>query len=213
MEPTTPTPQNNTKSPAATQKLALALKTVDNKELKSTGFWLNQVFMVVSTVFGVYLAAQSGLEQALKFDSFSKMEDNYYLRTSLYDEVNDNATTIAEYAERLAKSPPKSEMEYFKPKLEKYIWQTMQYSPTTLETPSELLTQIRRFYSRAEFLINAAVNRKTSAKHAATELKKITDLMQTQTLPRLKNSANQLKLELKQNNISVGSLKELTNAN
>ncbi|XQF91502.1 hypothetical protein ACOBV8_21780 (plasmid) [Pseudoalteromonas espejiana] len=42
-------------------------------------------------------------------------------------------------------------MEYFKPTLEKYIWQTMQYSPTTLETPSELLTQIRRFYSRSEF--------------------------------------------------------------
>ena len=43
--------------------------------------------MVISTIFGVYLAAQSGLEQALKFDSFSKMEDNYYLRTSLFDDA------------------------------------------------------------------------------------------------------------------------------
>ena len=213
MEPTIPESQNNIKNSASTKKLAQALKTVDNKELKSTGFWLNQVFMVVSTIFGVYLAAQSGLEQALKFDSFSKMEDNYYLRTSLYDEVNDNANAVAEYAERLAKLPPTSEIEYFKPTLEKYIWETMQYSPTTLETPSELLTQIRRFYTRAEFLIGTVVARKTSAKHAALELKKITDLMQAETLPQLKNSANQLKRELKKNNISVGSLKELTNAN
>lgn len=213
MTPTTPSTQSETKSPAATQKLAQALRTVDNKELKSTGFWLNQFFMVISTIFGVYLAAQSGLEQALKFDSFSKIEDNYYLRTSLFDEVNDNANTVAEYAERLSKSPPKSEMEFFKPTLEKYIWKTMQFSPTTLETPSEFLTKIRRFYSRAEFLINAAIERKMSAKQAAIELKKITNLIKNETLPALKQNAEQLKMELKQSNISVGSLKELTNAN
>jgi len=214
LEPTNPAPpNNNSKNPATTQKLAQALKTVDNKELKSTGFWLNQFFMVISTIFGVYLAAQSGLEQALKFDNFSKMEDNYYLRTSLFDEVTDNVKSVSEYAALLAKSPPKSEMEYFKPTLEKYIWQTMQYSPTTLETPSELLTQIRRFYSRSEFLINAAVSRKTSAKHAASELKKIAEQLKTTTLPRLNNSAEQLKKELQQNDISVGSLKELTHAN
>ncbi len=60
--------------------------------------------------FRVYLAAQSGLEQALKFDSFSKMEDNYYLRTSLYDEVKDNAEHLKKFANLLAKSPPKSEL-------------------------------------------------------------------------------------------------------
>jgi|TARA_B100001063_G_scaffold136218_1_gene127345 hypothetical protein len=213
VNPTTPSSQSEPKNPAATQKLAQALKTVDNKELKSTGFWLNQLFMVISTIFGVYLAAQSGLEQALKFDSFSKMEDNYYLRTSLFDEVNDNVNAVAEYAERLAKSPPKSEMEFFKPTLEKYIWKTMQFSRTTLETPSEFLTKIRRFYSRADFVINAAISRKMSAKQAAIELKKITHLIKDETLPALKQNAEQLKMELKQNDISVGSLKELKNAN
>ena len=64
---------NSNKNPP---KISNALKTVDNKELKSTGFWLNQVFLVLSTVFGVYLAAQSGLEQALKFDTFSKIEED-----------------------------------------------------------------------------------------------------------------------------------------
>ncbi|WP_024593726.1 MULTISPECIES: hypothetical protein [unclassified Pseudoalteromonas] len=213
MEPTNHTPENNTKPPVVTQKFSQALKTVDHKELKSTGFWLNQFFMVISTIFGVYLAAQSGLEQALKFDSFSKMEDNYYLRTSLFDEVADNANSMEEYANLLAKSPSIKEIEYFKPTLEKYIWQTMQYSPTTLETPSKLLTQIRRFYSRAKFLIDAVANKRISARQAAEELKEITNLIKTQTLPALKNSAKQLKMELQQNDISVGSLKELTNAN
>ena len=189
-------------------KLAHALKTVDNKELKSTGFWLNQLFLVLSTIFGVYLAAQSGLEQALKFDTFSKMEDNFYLRSSLYDEVNDNAVNVAAYAQRLSKSPPLSEMQYHTPSLEKYIWQTMQYSPTTLETPSVFLTQIRRFYSRAEFIINAALKHQMSARQAAIELNKLTDIIQQQTLPQLKMSAAALQQELKQNDIIIGSLRE-----
>jgi hypothetical protein len=171
------------------------------------------VFLVLSTIFGVYLAAQSGLEQALKFDSYSKMEDNYYLRTSLYDEVNDNLENIKRYSLLLAKSPHTSELEYNKPTLEKYIWQTMQYSPTTLETPSIFLTQIRRFYSRAEFVIDAALKRKMSARQASIELNQIADIIEQQTLPQLKASALNLQQELQQNDIIIGSLKEADNAN
>eukprot|EP00487_Bulimina_marginata_P011176 TRINITY_DN6634_c0_g1_i6.p1 TRINITY_DN6634_c0_g1~~TRINITY_DN6634_c0_g1_i6.p1 ORF type:complete len:142 (+),score=13.05 TRINITY_DN6634_c0_g1_i6:260-685(+) len=136
------------------------------------------------------------------------MEDNFYLRSSLYDEVNDNAINVAAYAQRLSKSPPLSEMQYHTPSLEKYIWQTMQYSPTTLETPSIFLTQIRRFYSRAEFIINAALKRQMSARQAAIELNKLTDIIQQQTLPQLKMSAAALQQELKQNDIIIGSLRE-----
>lgn len=205
-------PSDQAAGPVKKPKLAQALKTVDNKELKSTGFWLNQVFLVLSTIFGVYLAAQSGLEQALKFDSYSKMEDNFYLRTSLYDEVNDNVTNIRAYAARLAKIPPSSEMQYHKPTLEKYIWQTMQYSPTTLETPSIFLTQIRRFYSRSEFVINAALKRQMSARQASIELNRITDIIEKQTLPKLQASALHLQQELKQNDIIIGSLKDSSHA-
>lgn len=191
-----------------TPKITTAFKTVDNKELKSTGFWLNQLFLVFSTIFGVYLAAQSGLEQALKFDSFSKMEDNYYLRTSLYDEVKDNAEHLKKFANLLAKSPPKSELEYNKPTIEKYIWQTMQYSPTTLETPSEFLTEIRRFYSKSQFIIDAAISRKMSAKHASKQLNEAVDIINNKALPNLKSSALKLQSELSKNGIQISSLKE-----
>ncbi|MGJ8483823.1 MULTISPECIES: hypothetical protein [unclassified Pseudoalteromonas] len=191
-----------------TPKITTAFKTVDNKELKSIGFWLNQLFLVFSTIFGVYLAAQSGLEQALKFDSFSKMEDNYYLRTSLYDEVKDNAEHLKKFANLLAKSPPKSELEYNKPTIEKYIWQTMQYSPTTLETPSEFLTEIRRFYNKSQFIIDAAISRKMSAKHASELLNEEVDIINNKTLPNLKSSALKLQNELNKNGIQISSLKE-----
>lgn len=88
----------------------------------------------------------------------------------------------------------------------------MQYSPTTLETPSIFLTQIRRFYSRAEFVIPAAIKRKMSAHQASVELNKIADIIELQTLPQLKSSALNLQRELKQNDVIIGSLKEVDNA-
>lgn len=213
MESNNAVPTKAPNSPLPTEKIEQAFKNVDNKELKSSSFWLSQLFMVLSTVLAVYLAAHTGLKQALKFDTFNKMENNYYLRVSLFDEVYDNATNVTKFAERLAKRPPTSEIKTFKPTIEKYIWQTMQFSSTTLETPSQLLTQIRRFYSRTEFIMNAASHRTISATQAAIELNKISDLIQTKTLPALKNSAEKLKLELQKNDIFIGSLKELNYVN
>ncbi|GAP73931.1 MULTISPECIES: hypothetical protein [Pseudoalteromonas] len=196
-------------SPPQDKKIPKVLQQVDNKELRSTGFWLNQVFLVLSTIFGVYLAAQSGLEQAIKFDTYSKMEDNYYLRTSLYDELLDNQRKIQAYAELLAKSPPTSELEFNKPTLDKYVWHTMQYSPTTLETPSAILSAARRFYSQSEFYIERALKRKVSARHASEKLGKLATDLEQNTLPYLKRSAQALKQELADNDVQIGSLKEL----
>ena len=121
--------------------------------------------------------------------------------------MKDNADNLSKFAALLAKSPPKSELEYNKPTIEKYIWQTMQYSPTTLETPSEFLTQVRRFYSKSQFIIDAAINRKMSAKYASEELKKAVAIIENQTLPNLQSSAALLKTELSKNGIDIGTLK------
>lgn len=188
-------------------KITKPFKRVDSKELKSIGFWLNQVFLVLSTIFGVYLAAQSGLEQALKFDTFSKMEDNYYLRTSLYDELKDNADNLSQFADLLAKSPAKSELVYNKPTIEKYIWHTMQNSSSTLQTPSEFLTGVRRFYTKSQFIVDAAIDRKIAAKRASKELKNAVEIIENQILPNLNTSALRLKKELHQHGIDVETIK------
>lgn len=184
-------------------------KKIDNQELRSSGFWLNQVFMIVSTIVGVYLAAQSGLEQALTFDTYSKMEDNYYLRMSLYDELSDNVTDLDAYVDEfLARSRPLQEIKDFRPPMDRYIWKTMQYNPTTLETPSVILTETRRFYSQADMILNKAERRALGAAYAGKELKKLTENMKQNTLPSIKFSANMLKDELSKNGVEIGILKE-----
>ena len=180
---------------------------IDHGELKKTGFWLNQVFMIVSTIVGVFLAAQSGLEQALKFDTLNKMEDNYYLRMSLYDELDDAVKELEAYAVILAKSPPKSVIQEQRPMLEKYVWQTMKYNPTTLETPSEILSEVRRFYSKADRTIDQVGRWAISSRHASKLLLEQTEYFKNGPLLNLKNSAEELKRLLAKEDIQIGVLK------
>ncbi|PKF79938.1 hypothetical protein CW749_09585 [Vibrio sp. vnigr-6D03] len=181
---------------------------LDNKELKSSGFWLNQMFMIVSTIVGVYLAAQSGLQQALTFDTYSKMEDNYYLRMSLHDELTDNTNDLQAYInDYLSRNPPAQEMKDNRPDMSKYIWETMKYNPTTLETPNEVLTAARRFYAKSEDILDRAMARRLGAKYAGDQLQVLVDDMKNETLPYIAKSANQLKTELAKNGVVIGSIK------
>ncbi|BCL71791.1 conserved hypothetical protein [Vibrio nigripulchritudo MADA3029] len=181
---------------------------LDNKELKSSGFWLNQVFMIVSTIVGVYLAAQSGLQQALTFDTYSKMEDNYYLRMSLHDELSDNTRDLQAYIkDYLMRNAPAQELKDNRPDMSKYIWETMKYNPTTLETPNEILTSARRFYSQTDDLLNRALARRLGANYAGQQLQIIVDDMQQNTLPYIAASADQLKKELSKNGVEIGAIK------
>ena len=180
---------------------------IDHGELKKTGFWLNQAFMIVSTIVGVYLAAQSGLEQALKFDTLSKMEDNYYLRMSLYDELDDAVKEIETYAKVLAKSPPKVVITEQRPMLDKYVWQTMKYNPTTLEPPSEILSEVRRFYGKADRTIDQVGRWAIGSRHASKLLLEQTEYFKSGPLLKLKDSADELKRLLAKEDIQIGVLK------
>ncbi len=181
---------------------------LDNKELKSSGFWLNQMFMIVSTIFGVYLAAQSGLQQALKFDTYNKMEDNYYLRMSLHDELMDNTNDLDAYInDYLTRNRPLQELKDNRPEMNKYIWETMKYNPTTLETPNEILTSARRFYAQSDDILDRALARRLGANYAGEQLKLLVEDMQIKTLPYISSSAEQLKDKLAQNGVLIGAIK------
>ena len=186
------------------------LSDLDASELKSIAFWVSQIFIMVSTIIVVYLAAQSGLEQALKFDDFRQMEDNYYLRASLYDEVSDNVIVVKAYSQNiLARSLDTQSIKKNRPQLQQYIWQTMQYSPSTLETPSVILSGVRRFYSDADDIMEKAGSRFYASREAGIKLDKAILEIETVVLPKIKASMVNLKAKLEAEGLDVGSLKEV----
>ncbi|WP_028766092.1 hypothetical protein [Shewanella fidelis] len=192
-----------TKTPPAAEPVKRFPK-LDNQELVKTSFWVSQIFMIVATVVGVYLAAQEGLSQAIKFDELSNKQNNYYLRHALYDEVTDNINMLEAYADTLTKgSSNPYELKHIRPNIGTFVWENMRYSPNALETPTTILTETRRFYNASEDIVSKIEGRFYGSKYGAKQLKELTQKMRTETMPKLEKNFQSLALELKQNGITV----------
>ncbi|GAA3965079.1 hypothetical protein [Allohahella marinimesophila] len=183
------------------------IKQLDHGDLQKSGFWVSQVFVVLATIIGVYLAANAGLEQAIRFDSIIAKEHNYYLRASLHDELQDNARELRGYVKDvLGRNPANLKDQH--PALSQFVWETMRFSPATLETPSLFLTEGRRFYADTASIIEKVENHFYGATYAAKLLTELLDRMEQDTLPKLKANYQALGESLKADGVQIELLKE-----
>ncbi|QYK02048.1 hypothetical protein [Shewanella psychrotolerans] len=189
-------------SNASANKVHTKRFQLDNGELIKTSFWVSQIFMIIATIVGVYLAAQEGLSQAITFDNLTNKQNNYYLRQALYDEVNDNVVIINEYADFISSNAP-YDIKSHHPVMSNFVWENMRYSPYTLETPPALLSEIRRFYMQSADIIDKIEGRIYGVKYGAGLLKELTQEVSDKTLPALKANYSALAVELKRNDIFV----------
>lgn len=166
---------------------------LDHSELTNSGFWVGHILMIIATIAGVYLAAQTGLRQAIVFEEVTSTENNFHLRQSLYQEVRDNVEILRQYdKDFLGRGVTANQIRANSPRISRYIWETMKYSEATLETPSYLLSSVRRFYSQVDDIVakrEAFVFGPTYAsKLMNIELKK----MEQDVLPKLKDNVREL---------------------
>jgi len=180
------------------------IASADHSDLKTSGFWISQLLMIIATIVGVYLAAQAGLEQAIAFDDITSKQSNYYLRRSLYQEVSSNIELLKDYnKEYFSKAIPKSELKQHTPKLRQFVWASMQYSPATLETPSYFLIEVQDFYAELDNLIELGVARVYGASHAGKLMTEQLQHMEQEVLPALARDLEILKSELNNAGIEV----------
>ncbi|MCH8503208.1 MAG: hypothetical protein LAT50_02670 [Ectothiorhodospiraceae bacterium] len=197
------------KNKDAALKAGEKIKNMDHRDLGSSGFWVSQLFIVLATIIGVYLAANAGLKQAIIFDQITNKERNYYLRVSLHDELQDNVTQLRVYAEDvLPGNLSRTMLENQRPALSKFVWETMRYSPRTLETPSTFLTEGRRFYANVEDIIPQAENGTYGARHAAGLLRDLLDDVEQDLLPAMRENTQRLADELNRHGVDLQGLKE-----
>lgn len=201
MSPSNKTSENSTLLKKGTKKL-------DNQDLARSGFWLGQVFTIAATIIGVYLAAQAGLHQAIEFDDLQTRQDNYYLRSALYDEVRDNVQILQQYNnEVMLKGTPGHLLKAKNPNISTFVWEAMKYSETTLSTPSFYLTETRRFYSKTNDIINKAENSLLGKKYAAELLKNQLDRMRDIVLPKMRQDTEAVAEYLQAKEIDVIAIK------
>jgi hypothetical protein len=79
-------------------------------------YWVSQLVILLSTVLGVYLAAQAGYSTAIEFEVTRGERDAYYLRRALLDEVKSNLRAVDEWSSAYDKAlREKLDPAYFEP--------------------------------------------------------------------------------------------------
>jgi hypothetical protein len=178
--------------------------TLDHSELTSSAFWVGHLLMVIATIAGVFLAAQAGLQQAILFDEVVSKQNNYYLRASLYEEVKDNLGILREYdTNYLSRGIPMHQIRANTPKISRYVWETMKYSQSTLETPSYFLGEIRRFYAEVDDIVSKREAKTYGPSHASKLMKTALDRIEKEVLPKLLSNIETLAKELKEYDVEV----------
>ncbi|WP_434340376.1 hypothetical protein [Motilimonas cestriensis] len=188
-----------------TLPIKTAVKKLDNSDLIKTGFWVGQVFMLIATMLGVYLASQEGMSQAMTFNDINTLQDNYHLRRSLRDEFSDNIDKLDETIAFLRQGHT-----YFaekdQPKFDTYVWQAMRFSPRTMETPAPILTGVRRFHSEVDDLL-MRLDKKFLGRSLITErLEAVSKQAREETLAYLEADLINIKQVLLSYNVDVNQV-------
>lgn len=183
------------------RKLTKALP-LQRGEISNLSFWISQISMIIATVLGVYLAAQQGLAQAVMFEQIQSDKNNYYLRKSLQDELKDNLQLVKHYSEQIQNLSLHNSRRYSL-QLDTFVWESMKYSPATLETPSALLSEARQFYRQVHDIHNKVQSTFYSAQYGITLLQQQITHMETQVMPMFDTDLAQLKQTLARQNIEV----------
>lgn len=180
------------------------IQHMNHGDLASSGFWLSQVFMVAATIIGVYLAAQAGLEQAIRFDEISDRENRYYLQRSLHEELGDNVAVLRTYVDEvLNKQQTIEQLKQRRPALDRFVWETMRYSNVTLQTPTYFLIEAKRFYTDTETILDKVTSWTYGSGYATKLLTAEADHMEEEVLPRLKSNYEALAAELSTMGVEV----------
>ncbi|MDX3773992.1 hypothetical protein QE250_07705 [Chromatiaceae bacterium AAb-1] len=176
--------------------------TIQQGEISNVSFWISQIFMLVATVLGVYLAGQQGLRQAVAFEQIQSDKNNYYLRKSLQDELTDNLELIKEYTKSLKGISVHNARNIELP-LDTFVWESMKYSSATLETPSVLLSESRQFYRKVRDAHKKIQSSYYALEYGSKQLLEVVEHMENHVLPQFETDTKTLQDVLKKKGVSL----------
>lgn len=192
---------NEVATPAVTPAVPADCYPRHLDETKKLSFWVSQLFILLATVVGVYLASSQGFRQALAYGDIQNTRSNYYLRKSLRGELADNVRLVREYANRVKTGGLPARKEPFN--LDTFVWESMKNSSATLETPPELLRESRMFYRGIADTHEKIVNNTFGVDFAVKKLNEFADHMEKEVLPQFDADMQTLRDSLAKRDVRV----------
>ncbi len=191
------------------------------RESGNAEFWLSNLFIVASTIIGVYLAAQAGFKTALQFEIARNDRDGYYMRRALLDEVKDNLASVDEWSgsfEKVLRN--RISDQYFLPsdtwtvywsdkngwsnagvapdelKMKTFVWETMKQQAITFQLEPALLSAVRRYYDSMDANMKDVLGHEWKAGPAAKAILADTKRMRQEAVPAFEKDIAELRESL-----------------
>jgi hypothetical protein len=198
------------------------------RESGNAEFWISNLFIMASTIIGVYLAAQAGFTTALQFEVARSERDGYYMRRALLDEVKDNIASVGEWSSAFEKVlRNRISDQYFLPsdswttywsdkggwsnagihpdelKMKTFVWETMKQQSITFQLSPELLSAVRRYYDSMEGNMKDIQSRDWKAAPAAKAILEDTHRIREVTVPAFEKDIAELRTSLQAMSVPV----------
>jgi hypothetical protein len=198
------------------------------RESGNAEFWISNLFIMASTIIGVYLAAQAGFTTALQFEVARSERDGYYMRRALVDEVKDNLASVDEWSSAFEKVlrnrisdqyflPSDSWIAYWSEKggwsnagiapdelkMKTFVWETMKQQSITFQLSPELLSAVRRYYDSMEGNMKDIQSREWKAGRAAKAILEDTQRMREAVVPAFEKDIAELRASLEAMSVPV----------
>jgi hypothetical protein len=115
--------------------------------MKSIGgpqFFVGQIFTILATILGVYLAGYVGFQRTLEYDRYQKAQQRSDLLTATQEELKQNVARLQKFNERLPAEVGNSVTEW--PHLRLFVWQAAGRSSSAFDVPPQILTDLQALY-------------------------------------------------------------------
>lgn len=174
------------------------------RSVNSIEFWISNIVIIISTVLGVYLAAQAGFRTALQFEVARADREGFFMRRALLDEVRDNLTKADEFVDFVQNKDGwryKGTPDAYT--LQNFVWETMKEQSITFQLPPAALTGIRRYYDDARGLGYSMAQGQGTAIEAAKAWTEKTKAMRDTVIPAMEQDIAALKGRLESSGVPL----------
>jgi hypothetical protein len=117
-------------------------------------FLAAQIFTILATILGVYLAGYVGFQRTLEYDRFVKAQQRSDLLTATREELEQNIARLRKFNERLPAEVGTGLTNTDWPRLRLFVWQAVGRSSSAFDVPPQILTDMQGVYEDVGDMLN-----------------------------------------------------------
>jgi len=117
-------------------------------------FFVGQIFTILASIVGVYLAGYVSFQRTLEYDRLTKAQQKSDLLTAAREELKQNVIRLRKFNDRLPAEVGNSVINSEWPQLRLFVWQAAGRSSSAFDIPPQILVDMQAFYGDIELMLN-----------------------------------------------------------